>query len=522
MACLAGAPRAAWTTSHAFFERLENARERLPVFQGELYLEYHRATFTTQSEHKRLYRACETALQAHEAARVVCGAGPLGEDAWLRVLFAQFHDALPGSSIGLVYEQLNAELAAIARRELDAATTELSTADDGDAYVAFNPLPVPRAAVVDAPGRGPELVHLPALGGALLRGADDAAEVTAHPSARLLDNGIVRAGFDERGQLASLTVDGEPLELNGACRFELYHDFPANFDAWDIDHYTFKSGVPIATDVRLEVAETGPSRAVLRGTTEIGAASRLTVDYILEAGSRHLRVDAHLDWHESHRLLKFHVPTRYNGRWARYGCPFGAIDRPQQPGREVDEAMWEVPGSRWAAVTRDDGSGLAILTEAKYGFACRDGDLSVSLLRAPTVPDERADRGRHHIRFAIGRYESRSCGDLLNTAAAADALFAPVIVARRAADIPPPFAWLDLGSLTPVWVTPSETGSGYVLRMHETAGGAGVARLRLHREPGCVHLVDFLERELGELQPDDGSDYTIPYGPYQVVSILVR
>ena len=156
----------------------------------------------------------------------------------------------------------------------------------------------------------------------------------------------------------------------------------------------------------LEVAEQSPLRAVLRGTTPLGERSTLVVRYILDAGSRWLRIEAEVEWQEAHQFLRYHLPTGYRGRWARFGNPFGSIQRTQQPGVQADEAMWEVPGNRWAAVLNEDGRGMAIITEAKYGFSCKDGDLGVSLLRSTKEPDTEADMGRHTIRFAVGRHEA--------------------------------------------------------------------------------------------------------------------
>ena len=525
---LAGAPKARWTTTEAFFRRLQRVRARLPVYQGELYLEYHRGTLTTQSEFKRLYRAAEAALQAHEAVRVVRGGGPVCEDDWLRVLFCQFHDALPGSSIGLVYQQLNAELAAIGERQLRAAVDELGDGGSAPDHVAFNPLPVPRTVVVELPGRGRRrgalrAVRLPPLAGVLIRKEDgtDVSPVRDISSSQL-DNGIVRARFDRRGQLIALTVDGTTLALDGPAGFCSYDDHPANFDAWDIYHYTLKTGQRVGANTPLAVVERGPLRAVLRGGAVIGAHSKLTVDYILEAGSHHLRVDVRVDWHEAHRLLKYHVSTAYRGRWARFGTPFGSIQRPQLPGVAADEAMWEVAGSRWAAVTNEDGTGLAMCTEAKYGFSCRDGNLGVSLLRGPKEPDPQADVGAHHIRFEIGRHEPLTTERALSTAAAADALFAPVVIGMGGAAVPPLFEFEALGSLVPSWVTPAEHGGGFILRLHETNGSAGVARLRLARAPRAVELVDFLERRRGRPERVDRRTFALAYQPYQILSVRVR
>lgn len=515
---LAGVPKARWTTTQAFFDRQRRARDTLPVYQGELYLEYHRGTLTTQSEHKRLYRAAESALQTHEAARVVCGGGPIDEQSWGRVLFCQFHDALPGSSIGLVYEQLNGELTDIAARELLAATSVLARHARGRRMHVFNPLPFARTITV---GEGEALVRLRVAGLAsepLLPAA--VAPSPVRVSRRLLDNGVVRAEFDNDGQLARMRVDDRTLALSEAAGFVLYHDDPANFDAWDIDHYTLQTGVRVAERLRLRVAESNPLRAILRANAAIGERSRLTIDYILEAGARHLRLDARVEWGEAHRLLKFHVPTAYRGRWATFGCPFGSIRRPQLPGVQADEAMWEVPGSRWAAVGNEDGEGLALLAEAKYGFSCRDGNLGLSLLRSPKLPDPGADMGTHVMRFAIGRYERAAHLGVHSTAAAAEALFTPVVV-YRGQPVVAPFELENLGSLVPSWVAPTRIGNGYIVRLHETAGAAGCATLRLGQQPRSIECVDFLERRQGRPRRVGPRLYEIPYEPYAVVSVKV-
>lgn len=542
---LAGAPPVRWSTSAAFFDRLEVVRDELPVYQGELYLEYHRGTFTTQSEFKRLYRRAETALQAREAVRVVTGGKPLDEAAWRRIAFCQFHDAIPGSSIGLVYQQLNAELTTLGDGELAAAAKEL--AGKGGHLAVFNAAPLPRTLTVELPGgvrawaadgapvptqavghgkaaRTLALLRLPALGTALITAAEAPAaprSATAPEAGpRVLDNGLVRAEFDAAGRLVGLREGGRELLLRGPAALRLYVDEPANFDAWDIDHAAVRSARDLPA-MPLRLVEHGPVRAVLRGEAAVGARSHCTVDWILETGRRWLKVEVSVAWAEDHRLLRFHLPTGYAGRFARFGMPFGSIERPQQPGVERDEAMWEVPGSRWAAVVDDGGEGCAIVTEAKHGFSCRDGDLALSLLRSPTHPDPAADRGEHTLRFAIGRHRVRQEGDALPTAAVADALWAPVVVASGGRARPAPFLLQEQGTLVPSWVLPAE-GGGFVLRLHETAGERGSAVLQLPNEPKAVDLVDLRGQVVGQARRLGRARYALDYAPYRIVSVRVR
>ena len=536
---LAGAPRHGWQSSRAFFDDLDAVRDQLPVYQGELYMEAHRGVLTSQAEYKRLYRACESALLAHEALRAVDGAPPLGEEAWLRVLFGQFHDALPGSSITRVYDELKAEFRQLLAREQAAAAQELSggsAASTGAAganaagtgaagaaeagaleALAFNPLPQVRR--VYLPERD-LLLDLPPVGTASFAAARPAPAV--HASRDRLANGIVEARFDDRGQLAGLAIEGEALALAAPAGLRLAHDHPHNYDAWEIDHYSAKTAVPVADRLQLQVSAGTGRRGVLHASAAIGGASSLTIRYLLDPGSRYLTVEIDVDWQEEHRLLRYHVATGYHGRLATFGCPFGAIKRPQLPGGPADEAMWEVAGSRWAAVHDDLERGLALVTEAKYGFSCHRGDLGVSLLKAARHPDPSADLGRHTIRFALGRHRTVSAPGAPSTACAADALYTPLVVAEAGAPRESPFRFDELGSLCPSWVLPSETGPGFVVRLHETAGAGGTAVLRLAAAARSVTLVDFRERKLAAAESVAEAAWAIPYGPYQVVSVLVR
>jgi alpha-mannosidase len=524
---LSGAPRTRWSRVDQFFARLAKRKPSLPTYQGELYLEYHRGTYTTQSEFKRLYRCAEQALQLHEGVRAALQRRPLPEEAWLRLLFAHFHDAIPGSSIQQVYDEMNPELAAIAQRETDSALAELvdasrHTPPGHREHHAFNALPYARLAVLDQPD-GPRQVRLPALGSAPLTAPREPIHPLLEASATLLRHDRLTARFSPQGHLLELVIDGRPLELQGSTGFVLSPDDPVAFDAWDIDHHAARAGSWVAQDLKLSVVEHSVARAILQSEpVSIGQASQLQVRYILEAGSTHLKVEPTVSWHESHQLLRFVVPTCYRGRQARFGCPFGAIERPQLSGTEADEAMWEVPASRWAAVQYDGGvDGLALLAHSKLGYAAREGVLSVSLLRAPKWPDANADLGTHTMPLAIGRLQLETNREHFSTSLAADALFSPPLV-YRGVELPPRFEWEALGSLNASWCAPAATrDDAYFIRLHETAGRPGTAYLRLDHPVTSVELVDLHEQPLETLSLDEPGRVAIAYRPWQILTLLV-
>ncbi len=574
LANLSLVPRTGWGYVEPFFDRLEQQRAQLPVFEGELYLEFHRGIYTTHSEFKRLYRGLERALQAWEAVRAVTGGREVDEHPWERLSFCQFHDAIPGSSIQLVYDQLEPELQALSDQALNQAAAELgaflrpTTASAG--LAVFNPLLLPRRAVIELltcsnatleDGSGLILqpvqegllasVPLDGFGLRSLRLTDsgparNGAYTGWQVTPKVLDNGVLRVEFDDQGQVTAIRDADSAWPFASAPAFVLYPDNPAYFDAWEVDHGALRLGGTALGGMQLEVIEGGPVRAILRGSAALGERrsgtpqSRLTVDYILEAGSDALRIEAEVDWREAHRLLKYHLPTGCRGRMARYGAPFGSVERPQHPAFPREEAMWEVPASRWAAVTDDPGwAGLAILTEAKYGFSCRDGNLAVSLLRAADdpvrgeisqpqrlCPDHASDQGVHYLRFALARYRAVTHGDQLSTAAQAEALYAPFVVTPVNGASPwttPVKLASDLGTLVPSWALPSREGKGFILRLHETLGAPGTLKLAFANAPQAVQPVDLLERPVERVIVNrlDELHYEVEVKPYQVVSLRV-
>lgn len=500
----AGAPPVAWSRADEAFRRLDAVADRLPEWQGELYLEGHRGTLTSQRRYKSAYRALERALQTHEAAHAAAGLGPIGDHAWQRLCFAQFHDALPGSSIPETFAALTPELEALAANATSAAAQALAGSDGA---CLFNRLPMPVATVA-----GSAAVRLGALEVATVAAARvEATPVEASPLR--LANGRIEARFDAAGDLVSLSEDGGALPLAGAPRLSIAPDHPANYDAWDLDRHVLRLGEALPP-AALEVESAGPHRAVLVGRQAIGGRSTLVRRWILNAQERHLRLELEVDWQDEHRCLRLEVPTAARGRWARYGCAFGAVSRSQIPGGPADEAQWEVPGSRWAAALADDGTGLALVAEATWGYGCRDGVLSATLLRSPTYPDPGCDRGQQRIRLAIGAYRAAfAAADVVPTAAAADTLFTPPLALAAGRARAPLMELSDCTSLVPAWVRPVE--GGCELRAHEVAGGAGTLLVRGMAEGSPV---DALGRCGPALERTDGG-LAVPFTPYRIVSV---
>lgn len=540
MGNLYGCPPSRWGGIDAFFARMEPLRARLPAWHGELSLEYHRGTFTTQSLIKRLFRAAERGLQTSEAARCASGGGPLPAVWWERMIFAQFHDYVPGSAINLVYEEAQPELEAHIARSLAAAADDLAAPAPSTQPPAFhfNPLPYARTVVVS----DDKLLALPPLGTALLSAATaplPAACVEAGP--RSLRNTRVAATFDDAGHLVALVVDGHAVRLRGPCnRLAIYPEMPTAFDAWDIDRPSLTLGVWVDTPAEV-IASTANSPACAKITFRraLGKHSSAVTTYELRADEPALRVTVDLDWRETACLLKAHFPTDYLSREARFGSPFGSTTRPQRPGMPHEEAQWEVPGSRWAAIYQEsETDGLAIITEAKFGFAARDGDLTLSLVRSPRcgggakIPAETfnstgelpprwdhpfTDIGTEHIQYALTRHNATG-RRADQPAALADLLYTATVPAGAPASAG--LVALEGGeTLQPAWAKPVDAHT-WVLRLHETLGQHGVCCVRL-AVGFQFQRVDLLE-QLVTVSTSTNNDDEIVFRPYEIISLRVR
>jgi len=545
LSSLCDLPELEWDHPEVFFGRLEPLRDQLPVHQGECYLEYHRGVYTTHGDFKAVFRGAERALQVREAVAAATGEVPDLVKPWRRLVFTQFHDFIPGSSIAEVYAEGNAELGALIKTQMKAASERLALAAVGGANSRggekrkpaaeqlFNPLALPWRGWVE--GHWYELPPLSSV--AVVEGrVAEAAKVKATKSTLTSDR--VRASLTADGRLKSLAIDGRPIAFSApAAQPVLYLDNPANFEAWDIDRDALDLGDPVTTPVSVTVETDLPHAAAILVRRKLGEASELVLRYEVRAGEPLLRITAEVDWHETCKLLKLHFPTEYRGRFARFGAPYGSVLRGQQPGESITEAQWEVPGSRWATVSLDsEREGLALVTEAKYGFSASDGELTVSLLRSASITAAEtnpymhaappslsryqpaspfSDQGRHTISLVLASY-SVDTPQEQHPAALADTLFT-LPVAYRGASASAGLRGVEAApTLIPAWAMPVEPGA-WVLRLHEVGGARGTARLELAE--GFVARPSTLDG-----QPEGAAlkDGLLDYAPYKIISVRIE
>jgi alpha-mannosidase len=518
-------PELRFTTASAYLQQVRNKAD-WPVWDDELYLEFHRGCYTSHADQKAWNRRCERLLYAAELTAsltaMVTGstaAHPRLAAAWEQVLFNQFHDILPGSSIPEVYAAANphwraaAETAAAVQRQaiarLSAQIIRQPPHPQAHPWLIFNVLPWPRGQIVTLPGvigngrvldwqgqdltlqASPEGVHvqlprIPGIGYALIwwvPGPPPPAAVTglrwsSSATGFGLENDFLQAQIDpQKGELTRLWDKQHQRELLSAPgnRIERFRDQGQYWDAWNIDPQFEQHALATPTLHGLRWIERGPLRLRLRRVVRFGH-SWLQQDYVLDADAAELRIESHCDWQEEHQLLKVAFPLSVEATTYSTEAPGGVVQRPTHPQTEAEGAKWEVPFLQWVDLS-DELGGLSLLTREKQGCDVKGNRLRLTLLRGSTWPDPEADKGAQQFTYAL--YPHQQGWQQGNTPQAAIAFNHPLTVwslaeAAPAASLPPAATLLSWQptTLLPMALKPLESGQGWLLRLVETIGQA--------------------------------------------------
>jgi len=515
---LDGSPRVDLGTPAQVFEQLEQELPVPGVWSGEMYLEFHRGTYTSQIRTKQGNRRSEHLLREAELWAATA-AVRLGLDypyeqleaAWHTVLLQQFHDILPGSSIAWVYENAEENYRLVAETLeglIGDATTALAGGSTDGTVVRFNASPVSAG---DAT----------ALGGSL------GSESEAVPPVRsgdhfVFDTGAVVATIDAAGHVVSFVehATGRDAIAPGtvAAEYTVFRDTPNQWEAWDIDRAYQRNGNALsATSVSVE----GDSLVVVRPV----GSSTVTTRYSAVAGQPELTIETEVDWHEQQKLLKLAFPLDVRASVASSEIQFGHIDRPTHQNTSWDFARFETSAHRWVHVA-EPGFGVAVANDSTYGHDITrstraDGGTTTlvreSLLRGPTFPDPRADQGHHVFRTVLRVGES-----VLDAADSGYRLNLPVRTVAGSASVAP----LVVVSSQQVFVEAvklAEDRSGDVIvRLYEGLGGRATdVGVDFGFDVASVAQVDLLERPLGTSW-DAGSPVSLTLRPFEIVTLRVQ
>lgn len=541
-----------------FFRRLEaTAGDRLPTWNGELYFELHRGTYTTQSRNKRANRKSEFLLHDAEFAcawakaldpNFAYPAESLGK-AWELVCLNQFHDIIPGSSIGAVYvESLEqyAHVRALGEAARDAALKVIAGKAGGD-LVVVNPTSFARqdlafASVPLAPSGGlkradgtPVPVQ-PTEGGAWIAAGElppfSAVPLTASGGAAtppdtglvvtpaLLENNFIRVEFNADGDITRIYDKANAREVMPpgtlANQFQAFEDRPQNWDAWDVDIY-FEDKMWTSDPAQsVRVAEAGPLRATLEIRRRV-LHSEYTQRVSLAYNSPRLDFDTQIDWRERNILLKAAFPVGVLSPVATYEIQWGNVERPTHRNTSWDWARFEVCAQKWADLS-EGGYGVSLLNDCKHGHDIHNNVMRISLLRGPTDPDPDADLGEHRFAYSLFPHAG-PWGEA--TVAAAYALNDPLIVAKGSGGALSPLASMfavNRPNIVIETVKRAEDGNGFIVRFYESQRQRGPVTLTASFPLKAARRTNLIEDD-GDALDVNGRNVTLHVRPYEIVTL---
>ncbi|MEW2048012.1 glycoside hydrolase family 38 C-terminal domain-containing protein [Streptomyces sp. NPDC005476] len=542
LADLEGSPKVVVEHPDTFFAKARAEYPDAPVWVGELYLELHRATYTTQARTKQGNRRSEHKLREAELWATTAALHAPGyaypyaklDRLWKTVLLHQFHDILPGSSIAWVHREAEAEYARVAE-ELEVLTAEavaaLGGGQPGDdrssgALRVFNTSPYGRAEVVRPSEGAPAYVEVQASGSAPLTGAEPPQAVTV--AGRVLDNGLVRVQVAEDGTLSSvrdLRANREVLADRGNL-LRLHTDLPNYWDAWDIDKHYQNRYTDLLEPESVTVVEEDPLVGAIRVTRSFGKGSTITQTITLRAGSPRIDFETDIDWHEAEKILKAAFPVDIRAPHSSAEIQFGHIQRPTHTNTSWEAARFEVSGHRWVHIG-EPGYGVAVINDSTYGHDVsrtvrEDGGTTttvrLSLVRAPRVPDPEADQGRHRFTYAL--LPGASIEDAV---AEGYSLNLPLRVAKAPDAAPGPVVSVDGDGITVEAVKLADDESGdVVVRLYESRGGRATGALRTGFPLAGAQVTDLLERPLEPAPVGEDGAVDVVLRPFQILTLRLE
>lgn len=520
---LEGSPKVRIGSAESFFRQAEEDYPVLPVWVGEMYLELHRGTYTSQAKTKKGNRRSEHLLREAElwcATAAVRTQGAYAYPAaelkrlWQLVLLQQFHDILPGSSIAWVhqdaernYQAIEAGLETLIRQ---AASAVLGA---GERQFLLNAAPHVRDGV-------------PALGAAEPAGHHEPVRATAEAGGYVLDNGIIRAVLDADGLIVSLRDHASGREAIAPGQrgnlLELHRDTPNEWDAWDIDEFYRRNVTALDTAETLRLEEDCGAAVVV--VERLAGASPVTQRITLEPGSPSLSITTWVDWQEREKLLKLGFALDVRAERSASETQFGHVFRPTHTNTSWEAAKFEICAHRWIHVA-EPGYGVAVSNASTYGHDVarnvRDSDggttttVRLSLLRAPKFPDPEADRGLHELTVTI-----RPGADIADAVEEGYRTNLVPRIVRGASPVEPLFSVTN-PALVIEAVKLAEDGSGDVIvRLYESLGQRSTGRITANFATGKARTVDLLERDVTAPGVEPGAEGAeLRLRPFQLVTL---
>ncbi len=562
---ICGAPITKPSTALQFFKKLERdaaGNKNLPKWVGELYLEYHRGTYTSMARNKKFNRKAEFLLGNIELFSTMADAflgteypkEELNEE-WEVVLRNQFHDILPGSAIKDVYEDSLKEYTGLFDRELKRQQNlYFSLAENIDAgknsVVIFNPNSDAISAPVEIKGLDINKKPFALFDGekyyqiqesnnkciAIVDGINAKgyktfdvvgydADSEIYVSKDRVETSFFSIKFNAKMQFESIydKKAGREIIPEGKVANEIisYENKPHNFDAWDINIYYTEKSWPVDDVSECEIVESGPVRACIK--VERKYLSSVVIQYLYFYNDLY-RIDIRneIDWKEDQILLRDYFPVDVNCSEATFDIQYGNVKRPTHANTSWDEAKFEVCAHKWFDVA-EDGYGVAFLNDCKYGCSVKENVAGMTMLKTARYPNPDGDKEHHTFWYSIcphlGDFRE---GQIIEKAYNFNNPYVGIVKSNDGGEMPKDYSFIsvDAPNVKIEIVKKALNSEEIIIRIYECYNRRTKATLKFGCEVSRAFICDMLENHEAELEVDE-SCVSVELNPFEIITLSV-
>ena len=490
-------------SAQRFFEKLDSAS--LKDYKGELYLEKHQGTLTSQAKNKLYNRLIENQLHINEWLLALCGQDEkVLDEIWKEVLLYQFHDILPGSSINRVYKETSEGYNRIYTNLIDMQDNLINKLSSEKSLCAINPTSFEREEIIEYKNNWYKAVCSPYSVGKLISDSDSSLKVKNNNN---IENEYYEISFGQNGEIIHMFDKKREFEITDGYfnEFLVYKDKKSHYDAWDIKK-EYIGQIPKKPHLVSRSIETNDLTIVVSQSFVYDKS--IIRQKIILAGNI-VKFDNIVTWNEKHKMLRVNFsPSIYSDK-AECDIQFGDILRSTKNETSIEQAQYEVCAHKYVSVSDEDGI-FALFNDCKYGYYIKEGKISMNLLRSPKFPDKECDIGTHSFGFAIMVADNKQ--EIVKNAYCYNN---PVIVRENLVKLPKLFE-INANSVIIESIKPWYRGDGVVIRLYERYGNREEIVIKPLEKYNKVYEANLLEIKTTEVL-----DNKIKIAPYQIKTIII-